>query len=260
MNQLITTYNGGFPFQLDDLRFLDNAQREAFLGIIKAMVGNQKAAILAGCKIASNDGTTIHVNEGYVFLNNEIFYAPAQDLPVITSGSYYWVPDITYDATGDKSFDGVIQHTYEIRRAKCQSSTTVLGDGLVLGVSEWVSIDLTTDNVTLYGGTLSINSGQLKYKIINNMIFILLKLNFSVTSSNGIQTHLTIALPPELMNIDQAGNQISGLSGFGATVFDTTQKINFQLQIVQAGLSLEKGDAIGNGDYTIVGQLFGENL
>ncbi len=259
MNQLITTYNGGFPFQLDDLRFLDSAQREAFLGVIKALVGYKTGAVISGCEIMSNDGTNIHIADGYVFLSNEIFYAPAQDIPVLSSGAYYWVIATSYDASGDKNFDGLVKHTYEIRQAKCQAFDTPPTDGLLLDDDGWVSVALTSFNVSLFNATFSNVNGTLKYKIINSMAFVMIYLSINIATADASSVGITISLPSELFTVDQGG-ATHGFDAFGTGIHDDMTKNSCALILKQAGLVIEKDNgstAFATGYHSFSGQLFG---
>lgn len=118
MNKFKTTDNGGLPFVLDDLRWMDASYREAFLGFWAAFAnGNADSFILSGCSMADqNVGTT--VNEGYIYLYGEICYVPEHEIPA-GSGTAHWEIISSYDSTGFKTFaDSATHDTYEIRRAQ----------------------------------------------------------------------------------------------------------------------------------------------
>lgn len=119
MNNLKTNINGGFPFVLDDLRFLHDSYKEAIRGFINGY-GNQ-AVIMSGCVRSVNSGT-VNITEGYVIMSGEMFHFPAQSYPTPQPGEVeYFVVDVTYDPSGNKVFeDGQSHDTYEIRKAKLQ--------------------------------------------------------------------------------------------------------------------------------------------
>jgi microcystin-dependent protein len=127
MNKLQTTENGGFPFRLDDIRWMQNGLAQAFKGIMSSYgVLNSTAVILSGCVRTSASGT-VTVTEGYVSIGGEICYSPAQSYPAPTlSQNEWWVIDVSYDSTGLKTFQDASNHdTYEVRTAKIQVGTTV---------------------------------------------------------------------------------------------------------------------------------------
>jgi hypothetical protein len=143
MNKFKTNINGGLPFTLDDLRWMDAAYREAFLGFWKAFATDTKDGfILAGCAMADQSvGTT--VNEGWICLNGEICYVPEHTIPA-GSATAHWDFDLSYDSTGLKTFaDSTTNDTYEVRVAKVNkdaftinskflaSNTTTLHDLIV---------------------------------------------------------------------------------------------------------------------------------
>ncbi len=218
MNNLKTDINGGFPFTLDDLRFVNAAQMEAFVGVVKALIGNLPYAILQGCEYSVNADGTWHINEGYLYFNNEIFYAPAQDVAAQTSGSYFWDVDLTVDHSGDKAFsvDGVVHSTYEIRRAKLNyyisgaegtrppmltdNTITILKNRLGIEkspqISNWNSVPLSSSNVTITtSGTLSSVSGELRYMLIEKTIYIDLSMTITISNADSYTKNIGITLP-----------------------------------------------------------------
>jgi hypothetical protein len=218
MNNFKTDINGGLPFRLDDLRFMTAAQMEAFVGVMQAMIGDLPYAILNGCEYSVNEDGSWHINAGYIYFDNEIFYAPAQDLPALTSGGYFWDLNITYDHSGDKTFllDGV-HSTYEVRRAKLNYYDTgiegtrppmlsdnmlqILKDRIGVDNSKWVDISLNSSNVSIgASGALSSINGSLKYKIIGKTAFIQVNLSLTVTTSNSDSTAILIILPSILQS------------------------------------------------------------
>lgn len=116
MNRLKTNQSGGFPFVLDDLRFLDNAYRQAFTNIAYAI--SLSDCILWGCDL-SDDGTDITVTEGAVWLNGEILHVPEQTITYVPGHNYFLRLSASYDPNGLKTFaDSNLYDTYELRVAE----------------------------------------------------------------------------------------------------------------------------------------------
>lgn len=120
MNQLKTTDNGGFPFELDDLRFMINGIKEAFKGVISGIGGYDNLATgkLSGC--VDNASTT--VSSGFVAIDGEVLYYPGGPWPALTPGPgkvLHFTVDSTFDSAGLETFENGTSHdTWEIRRAK----------------------------------------------------------------------------------------------------------------------------------------------
>ncbi len=125
MNKLQTTSNGGFPILLDDLRWTDDAYREAFAGAMASYGIDTYAAsfILAGCVIT---GSTTHTcASGWICLKGEILRVDAHVLPALVAGQiYYWAVVETNDPAGSKIFrNNSTIDTYKVRRAKIIGGT-----------------------------------------------------------------------------------------------------------------------------------------
>lgn len=117
MNRLLTP-NGGMEFHGDDLRFIQDAYKEAFAGIYAAFAENGNL-ILSGIE-ATDNGASVDISEGYILIAGEIMYFPAQTIVVADFlDDVYIVPEITHDPAGNDVFaDLVSRDTYQVRRAK----------------------------------------------------------------------------------------------------------------------------------------------
>lgn len=127
MNNLKTTDTGGFPLKLDDFRFVNNAVLEAFKGMMSMYdVTDSHAVILSGCARTSVSGTT-SIAQGYISIGGEICFVPAHSYPTPSVGqNEYWMIDVSYDTSGNKTFQSTTSHnTYEVRVGKIQVSNTV---------------------------------------------------------------------------------------------------------------------------------------
>jgi hypothetical protein len=123
MNKLITINNGGYPFVLDDLRFVDESVRESFKNIFRPFGGSTYSnGFLIDYSFFPGNYYAGTIPEMAVFMNNEIWTLPATTFPDTANGSFLWVvPDIAFtnSAPGSKVLqNGTTVQTYEIRRAK----------------------------------------------------------------------------------------------------------------------------------------------
>ncbi len=124
MNKLKTTDNGGFPFVLDDIRWIDNAVRESFKGLVSSLgITATESFKISGC-VVSNVGSVYSWTGGYICLMGEIMKVEAGSVttpmqPWQQNYGLYWQLDVIYDATGVKIFEsGISYDTYEIRKGK----------------------------------------------------------------------------------------------------------------------------------------------
>jgi len=124
MNKLKTIENGGFPFVLDDLRWMDLGIRNAFLGIFSAF-NSDNGFIVSGC-VKTIDTGTVTITEGYIVLSGEIYYLPTQSYSEAVAGEVEIVSiDLSYDVNGNKIFqNGSNNSTYEIRNVKVEKVAT----------------------------------------------------------------------------------------------------------------------------------------
>lgn len=115
MNRLVTTDTGGFPIALDDIRWLDNAYREAMNYILLGFGNN---FIVQGC-LDQEDGS---IGPGYVMLNGKLLKV---DQHVPTGNSYQLVS--TNDPAGLITFkNGVQRNIYLKERATVSGIDTAL--------------------------------------------------------------------------------------------------------------------------------------
>ncbi|MDT8337182.1 MAG: hypothetical protein RQ856_05065 [Candidatus Izemoplasmatales bacterium] len=126
MNKLITTSNGGFPIELDDLRFSDNAYRDGFKALVSPFADvNNDALILSGM-VRSQQGQLINYTEGYCMLFGEIMYFPEHNLPLLQQGQFEYLQiDSSFDNNGNKTLENGIQvQSHQVRTAKIVRATS----------------------------------------------------------------------------------------------------------------------------------------
>lgn len=115
MNILKTDYNGGMPFDLDDIRWMQNSYIDAFNNLLKDFaIGTNPNFIVTGCEIVGSP--LLYLSKGYVYLNGELLQVDEQSLPGIF-GTLVLKKVTTYDVVGTEEFKDWISHpTYQKNR------------------------------------------------------------------------------------------------------------------------------------------------
>lgn len=128
MNLLQTNYNGKMPLELDDIRWEQDAVRDAFYGLISAFgIDPIDSFKLSGCDVTIS-GSTYNCTEGYICLNGEVLKVDAHSIsfnPVTQQGAFKL--DVSYDPAGLEVFEDSSSHeTYEVRKGKLEAITIVV--------------------------------------------------------------------------------------------------------------------------------------
>lgn len=153
MNILNTTFNGGEPIYLDDIRWNDTAYRNAMNGILQAFGNN---FIVQGCTPSTPSfipGTTT-ITSGYIMLNGQLLQVDA------SSSLYnnYYSLVITYNPSGqDTYYTGTTHNVYQQNRGVANSgsgSLNIYGPRLN-------GIILTTSNIGSNSGQIPNNGSNL---------------------------------------------------------------------------------------------------
>jgi len=114
MNKLITTYNGGMPFTLDDLGFLQKNTMDTFIDVVKTITGNSAInnAVLYGLEF---DNSTLELSAGVMIHNDELYSYQGDTVAATYPTDYevYYIP--VYDIDGNKLFNDSTTHdTYKL--------------------------------------------------------------------------------------------------------------------------------------------------
>lgn len=129
MNKLVTNINGKFPFFLNDFRFHEAAVRDAFKAIFEPY--GQSRFIISGCEITVASPTIRDCSAGYIYWDGEILYCAGGSALIDETNTPVFTLETLYDIAGLKEFgSGVYHNTYQIRRGKYYSVSTVTGDHL----------------------------------------------------------------------------------------------------------------------------------
>lgn len=174
MNKLISTQNGGIPLDWNDIRFEQDAVREAFYGILSALgITPAQSFILSGCAIVGSN-----ITAGYIAKGGEVYQVDAQAIPTPGSGQYVYFNIVTiYDPSGDETmYNSVVAQTYAIHKAVLALTTDATEMLLNTATPTFHStitanlnapaklMALTTGIVTAIGGGVSAVTGSLLYK------------------------------------------------------------------------------------------------
>lgn len=197
MNKLITTNNGGFPWVLDDIRWEQDAYREAIEDIAKGIQNSATADCVLWGGVITDNTTTFDITEGACIINGEIYHFEAQTGLTKQAAKYLILEPSTgtYDAAGLKTFqDTTTNDTYEIRIAVAKISA--LGANYILlstagaaaiptkpdyflanylsgSAAIWVSLgDTAIDSTGTYdtGGNIQAATEPFKYRKVGNRV------------------------------------------------------------------------------------------
>lgn len=110
------------PIVLDDLRWEQEATRDALYGIMSAFgITKPLSFVLSGC-VVTKVGYDYSWTEGYICLAGEICKVVAGSITASVGESAYWEVQTAYDVTGTKVFEDSTSHDcYEIRNAALES-------------------------------------------------------------------------------------------------------------------------------------------
>ena len=195
MKHLKTNINGGFPFELDDIRWQNGGFREALAGFIQSLTGGADC-ILSGCVVTgiavAGNNLTYTISEGWAFINGQICFCPAVNNVTIPGGpGFYFGIVTTFDASGSKTFDdGGVHDTYQIDNAGIVASGNAIPAGR-MAYNSPVNINgpvsaLIVDQVLLFSRFIKFgfnNSGQTVEGNINDIA----SWNTIVLNFNGTQ-------------------------------------------------------------------------
>lgn len=169
MNKLINTDVGGYPFVLDDLRFMDDSVRDAFKGsfyhLIDSTLVNDGFIFDKNTTFGPSAVPVINASdswifpETYAFLNDEILLIPQTVLASTFSfGDFYCLEiDASFTGTtpGLKTFqDATSKETYQLRVGKLTKKS---GASMVLGTDILILIGIGSD-------WQYINNGRYSYR------------------------------------------------------------------------------------------------
>lgn len=135
MNSLNTGNNGGFPFVLDDLRWMQNATSQVFKNLLKPLeIAGFNVIILQGCG-NTNTGLNTTIDAGIISINGEICQVSAHSIVTPIVGQFaFWSILETFDPSGTKLYqDGLTHEAYAIREGKVVVAGALPLDAVTIG-------------------------------------------------------------------------------------------------------------------------------
>jgi hypothetical protein len=115
MKFLDTQNLGGQPIFLDDLRYMQLGNLQAFQGILTSVIDTQEVVVLSGC-IESTAGALTQISDGYVARNGVVFRVLSHTFDPSLAGVPVWEMYEEIDPAGLTSFqDGSTHEVYKER-------------------------------------------------------------------------------------------------------------------------------------------------
>lgn len=168
MDKLRTDLYGGWPLELDDLRWVLQGIEKCFTGICN---GLGDGFILSGCEMVNIAPNQYTIAPGYVVLAGEIYEYDGATVAVVDPTKLYFQPWISYGSSGLEIFeDGSSQDTYEKRHVTANYVATpppvapyaqVMGDRLAdrlfaIGSDGWHVVGSAGEPSLLNGWTAAV--------------------------------------------------------------------------------------------------------
>lgn len=156
MNKLLFK-EGGQPFYLDDLDFMQSAFAETVEGIISAY-GN---VILSGCNIPppisiAGYPTSYHWEKGYIVINGEVYKVEEGSFNGVMNANLYWKV-VSTDEQKENYEDASEGYVYRIRKVVL-TDTVKEGDLFVSQKNMKTLEELTSRSLSLSVEEVSVNS------------------------------------------------------------------------------------------------------
>jgi hypothetical protein len=230
--------NGGMPLEGDDFNWINAGVVEAFKAIFfeygQAYSGN---FVISGC-VATFAAGFASVTEGYVMLDWEICYCPAQTVGVASLAVSSLKLVSSFDAAGTEVFaDSVSRETYENRRA-------IISDGLNSGVE--IPLDTTgrfyaVENVNAFDNGWGAASGFVpKYHKKGNVIHITGAITGGETNLLAFTVPLAyrpsetrrLAISRGSISIPSSGQVIIGTTDSGGSQVTVSGDLNLDVSYV----------------------------
>ncbi|HRY33387.1 MAG TPA: hypothetical protein P5531_10510 [Bacteroidales bacterium] len=118
---------GGMPLRLDDFVMIQDDYRDALSSVILSLLNGETSCIIKGFEV-DYEGGTINYTEGYIFVENEVFYVPAVSFAQL-SPYLYLVPDFTTQE--NRVFQDTSENdVYDIRQYSLITTAELPEEGL----------------------------------------------------------------------------------------------------------------------------------
>lgn len=169
MNKLLTN-NGGQPFFLDDINFLDSTIRESFAGLLRGVTKNSDI-YLTDLQITKVENA-VSWAEGYIVLGGEILPVAQGSINIIQANTpLYWNIQKSYPESGHRVFeDGQERDCYEIRKAVLTTIVTDFPENKIKNISQAIH-DLVADSIEMPLMSEDINKLYSDYSCIGKITY-----------------------------------------------------------------------------------------
>ena len=129
MKKLITTHNGGMPFHLDSLRWMEQGISESLSAICKSLALERPAIKLFGAGVTVEDlpldQRKYTIEQGAIFQDNEIFLVPAHTVECPAAHQAYWDTEELFDPSGYLAFrDGLAHNVFSEKIMKLKHAAS----------------------------------------------------------------------------------------------------------------------------------------
>lgn len=123
MDKLNTFYNGGEPFVLNDLRFLQSALSQGIQGLASFFQNGGDPVAISGVE-GTVVGTDVVYTQGFIVVNNEVYYVNGGVLP--QSAPYHGIEIAeTFNTEGNKTYEnGDVHDTFIVRQGVLTTTAT----------------------------------------------------------------------------------------------------------------------------------------
>ena len=204
MDKFKSTYNGGIPRTLNDLRWITGQENNQ--GIHQAlnnMLGSFGTNfIVQGCEVTGT-APTQSLSEGWIYLAGEMLKVDAISGTLNTASDYTFTKITTYDTSGDKTLQStIVGQTYQKDRGVLSGGAGTLnvltGDRYKNQFDEWKSFDITGINTNFVSNsaatglvindvaldTANTGSSHFRYKIVGKTVYWNINADFTIQSND----------------------------------------------------------------------------
>jgi hypothetical protein len=174
MNKLETNYDGGMPFDLDDIRFIQDAWRQAF-GAFNFIRKQDNTTIINNIILNPYNlvGTfpgPYTTTENFILHDKEIWWMPSQAVASLSNDTWFVFSE-TNDTAGSDIFEDTVTHeTYKVRQVSIVINATQPANSIRFSdVVELRNVNkdfgdelITLSTVTYPGGSTWVNLTNVK--------------------------------------------------------------------------------------------------
>lgn len=160
MNKLETNYNGGMPFDLDDIRFMQDSWRQGFkaMNFIKEQDSITTINNVILNPLAYTGAAPWTSVENFIIHDGEVWWIPSQTVTTLSSNTWLVFSETNDPAGSDIFEDTTTNETYKVRQVQIVVNATQPANSInaFTGVNELRNINKDFGQQTI---TLSVGGG-----------------------------------------------------------------------------------------------------